>query len=174
MAIFGPLSMVRQQLDGVARFAAAFAYLSEVFDTRSVVHRRIKQLAVGASERIELTGGSFAIEQIYLTKPRSEGFFESHRKYIDVQVMVEGEEMMEVEDITRLAVATAYNPERDFIKYADTAAASVLRMRAGDVAVFFPEDAHMPTLQLNGAVLVRKTVVKVPADLGGGVPSLRG
>jgi YhcH/YjgK/YiaL family protein len=81
-----------------------------------------------------------------------------------VQVIVAGEEAMEVEDITRLTVAEPYLEPRDLIKYADTASASRLRMRAGDVAVFFPVDGHMPCLQLNGPLLVRKTVVKVPVD----------
>ena len=76
--------------------------------------------------------------------------------------VVEGEELMEVEDVSRLVVADPYNPERDFIKYADTSVGSVLRMRTGDVAIFFPEDGHMPSLQWRGTGLVRKTVVKVP------------
>jgi biofilm protein TabA len=41
-------------------------------------------------------------------------------------------------------------------------AASVLRMRAGDVAIFFPADGHMPSLHWRDGGLVRKTVVKVP------------
>jgi YhcH/YjgK/YiaL family protein len=162
MAVFGPFSTVRAQLGDDARFAPALAYLAEVFDPRSAVSFRISQLPVGASERVELSQGSFAIEQIYLSRLRPEGFFESHQKYIDVQVMVAGEELMEVEDITRLTGAEAYFEPRDFIKYADTTTASRLRMRAGDVAVFFPVDGHMPCLQLDGPVLVRKTVVKVP------------
>ena len=37
-----------------------------------------------------------------------------------------------------------------------------IRWRAMLAAIFFPVDGHMPGLQLAGAVLVRKTVVKVP------------
>jgi biofilm protein TabA len=162
MAIFGSFSTVRTQLGGSARFSAAVAYVADMLDPRSAAHRRISQLASGASERIELTGGAFAMEQVYPAKLRPEGFFESHRKYIDVQVMVAGEEVMEVDDISRLVVSEAYNPERDFIKYADTNAASRLILRPGDAAIFFPEDGHMPGLQIAGPVLVRKTVVKVP------------
>ena len=163
MAIFGSFSTVRAQLGGSAQFSAALAYVADMLDPNSAAHRRISQLASGASERIELTGGVFAIEQVYPAKLRPEGFFESHRKYIDVQVMVAGEEAMEVDDIARLIVSEAYNPERDFIKYADTASASRLILRTGDVAIFFPMDGHMPGLQSAGPVLVRKTVVKVPA-----------
>lgn len=164
MAIFGPASTVNNQLALDARFAAALAYVAEALRAGSVPRQRIGRIAAGATERIELAGGAFALEQAYAPKARPEGFFESHRKYIDVQVIVEGEEQMEVEDVSRLTIAEAYNPERDLIKYANTLAASVLRMRTGDVAVFFPADGHMPSLHWRGTGLVRKTVVKVPVD----------
>lgn len=164
MAIFGPFSVVQSQTPRSARFAAAFAYVQEILTDGSAAHRRIGALSAGASEKIELADGVFAIEQVYQTKPRPEGFFESHRKYIDVQVVVAGAELMEVEDISRLTVSQAYDAERDFLKYADTATASRLVVRAGDVAIFYPADGHMPTLQLGRSELVRKTVVKVAVE----------
>ena len=164
MAVFGPLSTVRLQLGDQARFAAAFAYVADLLDPKSAAHRRIGQMTAGSNERIELAGGAFVMEQVYQARPRSEVFFESHRKYIDVQVIVEGAERMEVEDISRLTVSQPYAEERDLIKYADTKAASHLAMPAGNVAIFFPVDGHMSTLPpAIGPVLVRKAVVKVPA-----------
>lgn len=162
MAIFGPYSSVKHQIASDSRFAAAIDYVAEALWDRSAVHERISQLAAGVTERVELAGGAFALEQAYLPKARPDGFFESHQKYIDVQVIVAGEELMEVEDIGRLVVTHPYNPERDLVKYADTAVASLLKMRAGDVAVFFPEDGHMPSLRWRGAGVLSKTVVKVP------------
>lgn len=162
MAVFGSFSTVRRQLRPELQFSAAFAYVEEALRAGSAAAQRIGGIATGVTERVKLAGGAFALEQVYLPKPRSAGFFESHRRYIDVQVIVAGEELMEVEEIARLVVAEPYNPERDLIKYADTAAAAVLRMRTGDAAVFFPEDGHMPSLHWRGPGLVRKTVVKVP------------
>lgn len=162
MAIFGPLAAVKNQLASDRRFAAALAYVEQSLREGSDAHVRIGRIVAGVTERLELAGGAFALEQVYEPRLRPDGFFESHRQYIDVQVIVAGEELMEVEDISRLAVSQAYLPERDLLKYADTAVASVLCMRAGDVAVFFPEDGHMPSLRWREAGLVRKTVVKVP------------
>jgi biofilm protein TabA len=162
MAIFGPFQAVKDQIVRDLRFSAALDYVAEALREGSDVRGRIAQVAVGTTGRVDLAGGAFALEQTYVPKPRPDGFFESHRKYIDVQVIVQGEELMEVEDVSRLSVTYAYNPERDLIKYADATVASVLRMRAGDVAVFFPEDGHMPSLHWRGTSLVRKTVVKVP------------
>ncbi|HET7536223.1 MAG TPA: YhcH/YjgK/YiaL family protein, partial [Candidatus Didemnitutus sp.] len=94
---------MRVQAASMTQFAAAFAYVAEILDAGSAARHRISVLGVGASEKIDLGGGTFAIEQVYQAKPRTEGFFESHRKYVDVQVIVEGIEAMEVEDIRRLA-----------------------------------------------------------------------
>ncbi len=164
MAIFGAFSTVRAQVAGDVRFAAAVDYVADLLAEGSVARQRIGRLLAGVTERFELPGGAFALEQVYRPKARSEGFFESHRKFIDVQVIVEGEEQMEVGDVARLVVTEPYHAERDFIKYADTAEASVLRLRAGDVAVFFPDDGHMPSLHWRGGGLVRKSVVKVPVE----------
>ncbi len=161
MAIFGPFAQIRNQVSD-PRFAVALAYVEEVLRAESEARMRIARVGVGTTERIELAGGAFALEQAYEPKARVDGFFESHRRYIDVQVIVDGEELMEVEDVSRLVVTLPYEAERDLIKYADSAEAAVLKMRVGDVAVFFPEDGHMPSLRWRGAGLVRKTVVKVP------------
>lgn len=162
MAQFGPFATLRTQ-QIAPQFAAAFAYVEEALRPGTAVHARIMSLAVGTSEKVELSGGAFAIEQAYLAKARPDGFFESHRKLIDVQVIVAGEEAMEVDDIARLTVSMDYDAERDLLKYADTAKASRLAMRVGDAALFFPADGHMPSLRLGAAEqLVRKTVVKVP------------
>ena len=163
MALFGQIPLVKKQITLSAGFVTAFDYVAGMLVPDSPGRRRIEGLAAGASEKIELPGGVFAIDQVYYTKPRAEGFFESHKKYIDVQVVVEGVEEMEVADISHLSVSEPYLAEKDLIKYADTGAASILRLGVGAAAVFYPTDGHMTTLQLaDGSKLVRKTVVKVP------------
>jgi biofilm protein TabA len=163
MAVFGSLSAVRAQLAHDPRFTAAFAYLAEALQPGSAPHRRIAAVAVGATERIELPGGAFALEQAYLAKPRAEAFLESHRNYIDVQAVVAGEEIQEVVDIAHLTVDAPYHPERDLIKYHDCRDTSLLAARARLVAVFFPVDGHISRASAQPG-LVRKTVVKVPVS----------
>jgi biofilm protein TabA len=163
MAFFGTLDTLRAQLVRPEHFAAAFAYVAEALRPGSAAHMRIAQIAAGTTGRVELAGGAFALEQAYLTKSRTEGRWESHRAYIDVQVVVAGEELMEVTDASRLAVAEDLTPQKDLIFYQPFDAGSVLRVHAGEVAVFFPMDAHLPSLRVGAeAALVRKTVVKVP------------
>lgn len=163
MALYGSFAAVRAQAPHNAGFATAFAYVDEVLRADSAARARLRKIPAGKAEKVELGDGVFVMEQAYETKPRPEGFFESHRKYIDVQVIVEGEEIMELVDASRIAVRQAYQPERDLITYEDFQDATPLRALAGDTAIFFPVDVHMPGLRLRaGSALVRKVVVKVP------------
>lgn len=161
MAVFGSLASIRAQLPPAPKFACAFDYLDALFAPGGAA--KLRALPLGESVRVELDGGVYALEQAYRSKLRSEGFFESHRRFLDIQVIVEGEEWLEVAESGGMVVRTPYHPDRDFIAYEDRAGASVLHLRIGDAAVFFPADGHMPGLAGPAApAVVRKTVLKVP------------
>ncbi|MBI5381293.1 MAG: YhcH/YjgK/YiaL family protein [Opitutae bacterium] len=164
MAIFGSLSSVRSQTARNAAFDAAFAYLDEFTRPDSAALARLKAVGVGESKRIDLAGGVYALEQAYMTKPRAQARMESHLKYIDIQVVMEGEELMAVADVARLRVTENQTPAKDMIFYADADVASVLRFGAGEAAVYFPADLHMPGVAIAAPSLVRKIVVKVPVQ----------
>ena len=166
MALFGSLATVRAQLASAQKFNPVFAYLDECFRQGSPAFRRVRQLAEGQQERTELDGGAFGLEQVYVSKQRANGFFESHKRYIDVQVIIEGSEVLEVVDAGKLQLQEDRTPEKDLLVYrmADPASVSPLRLDAGDCAVLFPVDAHMPGLAVGAPALVRKIVVKVPVE----------
>jgi len=163
MAIYGSIDAVRAQTPRDEGFTTAFAYLAELFTAGSAVQKRVRAVVAGERNKIDLGGGVFVLEESYETKLRADGFFESHRKYIDIQTIFEGAELMEVADIARMTVRQPYHTERDLIVYEDSSDAALLRVHAGQAAVFFPTDAHMPTLRVRAAaVAVRKCVIKVP------------
>ena len=163
MSLHGSLETVRAQTPKTAGFATAFAYLDELFLAGSPANTRVKTIALDDTVKTELAGGVFVIEQAYPTRLRADAFFESHQKFIDVQAVFEGEELMEVADIARMTAKQPYNEKRDLITYEDSTESSLLRVYAKQVAVFFPSDVHMPTLRVRAdAVNVRKCVVKIP------------
>lgn len=165
MALLGTLATLRAQAPRTEGFATAFAYVEELLRPGSPVQARLRAVAAGETKKIDLGGGVFALEQAYDTKARPDGFFESHRKYIDVQVMVEGEELMELVDISLITAKDPYSAERDFCSYQDCNDASKLHAVTGQTAIFWPPDVHMPSLRLRGTpVVVRKAVVKVPVN----------
>ena len=160
MAIFGTLEVVKNQLRN-KKFDKAFEYLEKVLKDGTVENHRLMKLPIGAFEKEDLDNFNFALEQVYNSKMRSECFFESHKKYIDVQFILQGEEIIEVSNFNDLNVNFSYAEDMDLIKYDDTSISSHIRLKKGDVAIFFPEDAHMPCVKVNESLKVIKTVVKV-------------
>lgn len=163
MALFGSFDTIRTQAPKTPGFAIALAYVEDLLRPDSLTRRRLAAEPVGDSHKYELGGGVFVIEQAYAAKARPDGFFEAHRRLIDVQVVLEGAEVMEVADIGRMTVQDPYDESRDLVTFTDRTDASALRLGAGDIAVFFPSDVHMPGLRVGAApTIVRKAVVKIP------------
>jgi biofilm protein TabA len=162
MAVFGNLPVVQTQLANEPQFAAAFAYLAKALAPGSPEQARIRGLAPGQTERIELAGGAFALEQAYSSKPRAEGKYESHHRYIDLQAIVAGEEFIELTHVEKLALKEDFSRERDVLFYEDFTGGSRLRVGPGEIAVFFPLDAHLPSVAVDTPAMVYKAVVKVP------------
>ena len=160
MAIFGTLEVVKEQVDST-KFKKAFEYLEQVFKEGTVENKRLLSLPINAFEKVALDNNNFGLEQVYNSKNREDCFFESHRQYIDVQFILEGEEIIEVSDINNLEVNFKYNDEMDLLKYKTTSSSSIIKLKKGDVAIFYPQDTHMPCVKLNNSQKVVKTVVKV-------------
>ncbi len=172
MALFGSLSTVRAQVKACPAFDLAFDYVERCLRAGSPEAARIAAIPGGATERVELGEGVFALEQAYESKPVAEGKWEAHERYLDVQVIIAGREQMGVVEVSGLRLTEDYRAERDLMFFAAAEPAAILKVRQGGVAVFFPADGHMPSLADGAPALVRKTVVKIPvaalAAAGGG------
>lgn len=160
MAIFGNLEVVKLQVQD-ERFKIAFEYLTKVFNSSSEEYLRLTSYDSDVFNKIRLDENNFALEQTYLSKNREICFFESHQQYIDVQFILDGEEIIEVSTSNSLEVLMPYSSEMDLIKYKDTENASSIVLKKGDLAIFYPQDAHMPCLKLAEPTNIIKTVVKV-------------
>ena len=160
MAIFGNLKVVKEQARD-EKFKIAFEYLEKVFTKGTAENARLMSLPLDAFEEIDLDNKNFGLEQVYISKDREKCFFESHKSYIDVQFILEGEEIIEVRNSSELPVDMPYDENMDLVKYKTTRESSALILKKGDIAIFYPEDAHMPCIRLDNSVKVVKTVVKV-------------
>lgn len=111
--------------------------------------------------KYELEGGLVAMPQSYATKPAADKKYEAHERFIDLQFIVAGEEIIYHSPLERLALTDPYRPEKDCAFYSGDDAQALV-MRAGDFSILFPQDGHKPGCQLRGASAIRKIVVKIP------------
>ncbi len=87
---------------------------------------------------------------------------EVHRKYIDLQYILEGEEIIYLANIDDCANSSGYDESRDIEFFETSKNSKELVMKKGDWAVFYPDDAHTPQILLNSSSKVKKIVVKIP------------
>lgn len=135
------------------RFAKAYAFLAQ---------GNLEALPLG---RNEIDGDDvFANVQEYDTLPASEKQFEAHRSYYDVQFVVSGQEMLQYAQLDTVNATQDFDEANDFCLYEASNSVTNVVLRAGDMAVLAPEDAHKPGCTLGDAPChVRKIVVKVRA-----------
>jgi len=84
---------------------------------------------------------------------------ETHRKYIDIQYLLSGEELIGVGALSDMTEEVSANPERDI--WFHHGPLSNIKIGNGYFAVFFPQDAHAPCIAVEKPSPVRKVVVKV-------------
>lgn len=130
-------------------FAAGFDYL----------RRFTSDIADG---RYELDGDRlFALVQSYATVPAAEKRFEAHRRYIDIQFLHRGEEVIGYAPVSRLKPVDEFNPQKDIGFFEEPAASTPCALGEGDFAIFFPQDGHKPGCLLRAPLAVRKIVLKI-------------
>jgi biofilm protein TabA len=103
-------------------------------------------------------------DRLYLSIDHTEGRgrtaarLESHRRYIDIQLTIDGDEEIGWRPLSLcLAPATPFDEQRD-IRFYDDVPESWVAVPPGRFAVFFPEDAHAP---LAGTGLLKKAIFKI-------------
>lgn len=104
-----------------------------------------------------------AIVSEYETKRENECGYEAHKKYIDIQCVLKGQERAACLPIEKLLETKPYSEEDDAAFYTAEIKhqPSYLSLQPGYFAIFFPQDGHMPQLCVEEPQLVKKVVVKV-------------
>lgn len=107
----------------------------------------------------------FARVNTYFTEPKGQRRPEKHDKYIDVQYVARGSEIVWFTALDEKCVEVENNAEAgDVIFYADPGEKGAVKLEEGDFAVFFPWELHRPNCIAGDApAKVRKVVVKVLA-----------
>lgn len=110
--------------------------------------------------KYEIDGDNiFALVNEYNTKDESEGKLEAHKKYIDVQFVAKGRELMGYAPLENQKIINEYNEQNDIIFFEGEK--SFIKVEEGMFAIFFPNDLHMPGINVEKSEFVKKIVLKV-------------
>lgn len=117
--------------------------------------------------RYELKGEEMYISiSEYETAPEETKKPEVHKKYIDIQYLFEGEEVIKVAtDLGENLISKAYSEANDIMFYESTKNEVSITMTPGSFAVFYPNDIHTPGCNNKGISKIRKAVIKISVDL---------
>lgn len=123
----------------------------------------IKNLDVASltSGKYVVSDDFFYIVQEYDTKLPEQGRYESHKKYVDIQYLVEGCEYIAVTATAFMETEGAYNEDTDVQFLKDSKYASNLLLTSGKYAILYPKDAHKPGLTVDKISRVKKILGKV-------------
>lgn len=105
-----------------------------------------------------------AIVSEYETKVENEYGYEAHKKYIDIQCALKGQERVACLPIERMREEKAYSEETDAAFYSAAVTPQEMTIGDGYFAIFFPQDGHMPRLCIDKPTMVKKVVVKIQID----------
>ena len=148
--IFDRLSNCEQYIKMNEKFKLAFDFLNNT---------DLKTIEDGS---YEISGKEiYANVQSISTKPIEEKKWEVHRKYIDIQLVISGEEKMGygiLDDFNEITVP--YSDEKD-VEFLDGKEFSFVDVKEGNFVIFYPQDVHAPMLAVEKPMNIKKVIVKI-------------
>lgn len=146
--------MIFDNLQHSATYESLHPLFKQAFD-----FLKSSDLAKLPAGKIELDGDRLYVSvQEINGKKVEEAKLESHKKYIDIQVLIQGEEThgwANTDDCSQ--ITQAYNPDKD-VQFFGEAARSFIKLMPNDFTIFYPGDAHAPCI---GEGFIKKLIVKV-------------
>lgn len=142
-------------------FAIHYHAYKEVWD-RSFTFLRDTDLVNMPIGKVKIGNNLTAGAQEYMPRNHEDCRFETHRKFIDIQYIVSGKELIGLTNVKKTTVVEPYDTEND-IEFEVGTEYTLLKAIPGRFFIFFPEDAHMPCMK-DDEGKVRKIVIKVPVE----------
>ncbi|HJO92179.1 MAG TPA: YhcH/YjgK/YiaL family protein [Victivallales bacterium] len=146
--------MIVDALTNIYRYKDLHPNFEEAFNFIKI-HDLIK-LPVGKYEIIK--NKAFLILEKNAAKSKEDAYLESHLKYIDIQVILQGTDEMGWTSINQCnSPIEDYNIKKDIQFFYDKPR-FFIPVPEEHFAIFFPDDAHMPLI---GKGIIHKAIAKI-------------
>lgn len=148
--------MIIDTLENADRYSALNNGIATAFEYLYTTD--LKTIAPG---KYEINGENiFAIVQEYETLDAANEQMEAHKKYIDVQYMIDGAEQVGHAILKGQLPSIAYDEAADFMLFSEPPS-FFSKLESGMFMIFFPTDLHMPCIKTEQPAVVKKVVIKV-------------
>ena len=146
--------MIVSRLESSSRIESLHPLFKQLFD-----YVKTHDLLNAPLERIELDGDNLFINNVNPEcVPADKQVLEMHRDYIDVHILLTGQETIGWKAVETLEhQAQAYQKEGDCALYSDRPTLFAT-LQPGEFAIVYPEDPHAPVI---GEGKIRKLIGKV-------------
>ncbi len=152
--------MIKEKLSNSGLVRGCSALIAEALEI--IKNPPAELISVGNMQK---SGMRFIIQN-YETAPAALKKMEAHRKFIDIQLILEGREKFYFADSTSLKVSEPYDEDKDieFYSYGEDSNSQCAVLEPGEFAIFFPEDAHKPGCSVEDSFpsKIKKLLVKIP------------
>ena len=109
----------------------------------------------------KINGDEFFVNiENYATVKREERFWEAHKKYIDVHMIIEGKESIDVSFCDDMQIKS-FDENRDFVELIGEEKATVNLINKGDFLICYPEDAHRTAIICQQSQTIKKLSLKL-------------
>lgn len=95
----------------------------------------------------------------YTTTTPEERFWEAHREYLDIHVMLDGPERIDLNFIENMD-QKEFQPESDFLPLEGEPNSHVV-LHSGDFLICYPHDAHRTAVKIDEPKAIKKAIFKV-------------
>lgn len=148
--------MVYDKLDNAALYENMHKGFKKAFDfLRDYKGMPSGKIAIDGDDVYASVNNEAAAKEINLAK------FETHKKYIDIQYILQGEEKFGIQGVSSLKENTPYDEKKDIAFYdGSPEKASFINFKANDFIIVFPNDGHLPCCKANGLPL-KRIIIKV-------------
>ncbi|UCS93243.1 YhcH/YjgK/YiaL family protein [Echinicola marina] len=99
----------------------------------------------------------FSIGLVYQTQNSDRALWESHRKYLDIHVILEGEELIHLADIASMVPTNEYQDDYQLFEGREQ---QTIRLSPGYFLILFPHEVHRTSIAVNNSLEVKKKVYK--------------
>lgn len=149
--------MILDSLDNIAMYEAVSPYFAKAIEF--IRGNCLDMLPLGRNEIL----GDKVYANVFEVQPKSkeEARIEIHRRYIDIQVPVTGDEVMGYTPLEELPAVEFVESDDAGLYPAGLAARDYFSVKRGQFVIFFPQDGHAPAIT---PAAVKKVVVKVAAE----------